>query len=498
MGKLHQDSLKAIRELRKSPGFQKGTVFVSGNFNIIHPGHLRLLRFASECGIQLVVGVLSDDIGNALLSEQLRLEGVNSINWVDYSFILRDPPENFIEVLKPDFVVKGKEHENKDNPELPVLESYGGKLLFSSGDVTFSSIDLLRDEVKRMKDSTITLPKNYAKRHNFSMETLYSKIEKIKDLNVLVVGDTIVDEYITCDPLGMSQEDPTIVVTPVFTKTFLGGAGIVAAHISGLGATVHFLSVTGKDDTAEFAKQQLSYNNVISYLYKDNSRPTIKKQRFRAHEKTLLRVNHLRHHLIHKDIQDKILKDLLKLIDNTHLVVFSDFNYGCLPQTLVDHVIEICLKHNVMMVADSQSSSQVGDISRFKNMSLVTPTEKEARLSVKDFNSGLVIVAEALRRQSLAKNILVTLGEEGLLIHAEISEKNDWLTDRIPALNSFVKDTAGAGDSLLACSAAAMAVGCDIWESAYFGSIAAACQVERTGNFPITIKVLENKYFKNL
>ena len=66
-------------------------------------------------------------------------------------------------------------------------------------------------------------------------------------MKVCIVGDLIVDEYITCNPLGMSQEDPTIVVTPVEEEQFLGGAGIVAAHAVGLGASVDFFSVVGSD-----------------------------------------------------------------------------------------------------------------------------------------------------------------------------------------------------------------------------------------------------------
>ena len=80
------------------------------------------------------------------------------------------------------------------------------------------------------------------------------------------------------------------------------------------------------------------------------------------------------------------------------------------------------------MIADSQSSSQLGDISRFKNMNLITPTEREARLSVRDNESGLVILAEKLRKKSNANNIFLKIGEEGLLVHAETSNNNSWLS----------------------------------------------------------------------
>ena len=138
------------------------------------------------------------------------------------------------------------------------------------------------------------------------------------------------------------------------------------------------------------------------------------------------------------------------------------------------------------MVADSQSSSQVGDVSRFKDALLLTPTEREARLAVRDFNSGLVVLAEKLREKTNAKNIILTLGSEGVIAHATSANTGTWLTDRLPAFNTAPKDSAGAGDSLLACCSMSMAVGTDIWKSMYLGSIAAACQVSRVGNIPLS------------
>ncbi len=482
---MHQDSINIVKEINEKYK-EKKIVFVCGNFNIVHPGHLRLLRFASECGDILIVGVYPDSSAGAILPESLRLEGVRSISWVNYAFILKDKPEIFIRQLKPDFVVKGKEHENRFNPELEAVKSYNGKLVFSSGDVTFSSIELLKDEIKNVNLSTVTKPQDFPARHGFSMNNLVEIIGKMRNLTVLVIGDTIVDEYITCDPIGMSQEDPTIVVTPIFKEQFIGAAGIVSEHAKGLGADVHFFSVVGKDETSDYVRKTMEDYGVNLHLYKDDSRHTTRKQRFRAGNKTLLRVNYLHQHGINKEIQKEILKDISQIIKEINLLIFSDFNYGCLPQNLVDEIITLCKKNGVLTVADSQSSSQIGDVSRYKGMCLLTPTEREARLAVRDFNSGLVVLAEQLREKADAKNILLTLGAEGVLIHAYINSNNKWLTDRLPAFNTSPKDISGAGDSMLIGAAMALAVGSDIWQSTYIGSICAACQIGRIGNIPLT------------
>lgn len=137
-----QQNLALIRDRARG----RKIIFVSGNFNIVHPGHLRLLKFAAECGDFLVVGVLGNIGGHqALLDAKYRLEGVQSITWVDYGFILRDRPEAFVRQLSPAIVVKGKEHEERYNPELEILRGYGGKLLFSSGDNSFFLAELLKN-----------------------------------------------------------------------------------------------------------------------------------------------------------------------------------------------------------------------------------------------------------------------------------------------------------------------------------------------------------------
>ena len=284
----------------------------------------------------------------------------------------------------------------------------------------------------------------------------------------------------------MSQEDPTLVVTPLQSQMFIGGAGIVAAHGQTLGAEVRYISISGADATAKFALDKLQSYGVDAHIFEDQSRPTTLKQRFRASGKTLLRVSHLRQHEVSREIAQKLSDSIKAALAKTDLLIFSDFNYGCLPQSLVAEVIDACKQRNILMVADSQSSSQMGDVSRFTDMMLLTPTEREARLAVRDFDSGLVVLAEKLREKARAKNIALTLGAEGLLAHATNLSEDEWMTDRLPAMNQAPKDAAGAGDSLLITSSMAMAVGADIWQSVYLGSIAAACQVSRVGNMPLS------------
>jgi rfaE bifunctional protein kinase chain/domain len=474
----------------------KIVVFVSGHFNILHTGHIRLLQFAKELGDILIVGIESDRIAgeSAHIHEKYRLEGVKLNNLVDDVILIDEPIINFVKRLKPDVIVKGKEHELSFNPEKAILDEYGGKLVFSSGETIFSSLELINKEFELTQNNVgMKFPKEFLDRHQINKNNLIEILNKFANLNVCVLGDLIIDEYISCQALGMSQEDPTIVISPIDSRKFIGGAGIVAAHAAGLGANVNFISVVGKDSVSEYAKEKLSKYLVDFHLEVDSNRPTTLKQRYRCSNKTMLRVSHLYQNAISVELQDNIYKHILSIIDKINVLVFSDFNYGCLPQDLVDKIILLAKSRNVFLAADSQSSSQIGDISRFKDINLITPTETEARISTRNKEDGLIIMAEKLKKISNPKSILLKLGENGLLIHTSIDNQSEWLTDKIEALNSFPKDVSGAGDSLLITSTMALACGANIWESALLGSIAASIQVGRVGNIPLQLNDLKEQ-----
>ncbi|MFM7819684.1 MAG: PfkB family carbohydrate kinase, partial [Actinomycetota bacterium] len=126
----------------------------------------------------------------------------------------------------------------------------------------------------------------------------------------------------------------------------------------------------------------------------------------------------------------------------------------------------------------------IGDISRFKNADLLTPTEREVRLALRNSEDGLVVVAEAVCIAANAQAAIVKLGEQGVLLHSRNSKSFE--TDQIPALNSAPQDVAGAGDCMLVAASLALTVGGNMWEVGLLGSLAAAIQVSRVGNTPIT------------
>jgi rfaE bifunctional protein kinase chain/domain len=364
--------------------------------------------------------------------------------------------------------------------------------MFSSGESSFSSIDLIHKEFESRQHAQIGLPDEFMARHRLSRDGINRLISQFARLKVCVVGDLIIDEYISCEPLGMSQEDPTLVVRPIDSQTFMGGAAIVAGHARGFGATTKFVSISGNDLSRTFALDKLADLGVDSKILIDESRPTTLKQRYRSQGKSLLRVSHLHQRFVSKELEEKIMSAVMSEIDEYDLIIFSDFNYGTLPTSLVQSITKEASSRQIALAADSQSSSQIGDIARFKDMCLITPTEREARISTRNQDDGLVVMAEQLRKTSRAANILLTLGGEGVLIHAGREKTGGWLTDRVGALNPTPKDVAGAGDSMLTAAAMTLAVGGSIWEAAVLGSLTAAVQVSQLGNIPISAPLVKD------
>lgn len=467
---------------------KNNTVLVYGNFNIIHPGHLRLLKYAKEIGKKLVVGIYSDKILNSkkYLSQNYRFDALQNIRLVDRVEIINTNIEKFIKKIKPDIVVKGKEHESNINEEIKVIEKINAKLVFSSGDSTYRSFEYLEKNEDKLQDIINQVPLKYLQRHNIKKNSIIDGLKKVKKLNIIIVGELITDEIINCDPVGMSQESPTLVVSPRKSDKFLGGAGIVAAHCAQYVNSAKIISIGKKDEQLKFLKSKLKEYNVKAKIFETDEVTNNYKTKYNCDGKSLLKVSNLNSTTISKKLEEKIFLEIKKNIKRIDVIIFSDFNYGCLTDNLIKNVINISKKFDVFVSADSQSSSQIGDILKYKNVNLITPTEKEARESLRNSSDGLIELAEKIYKSSNIKNIIIKLNKNGIVIFSpDQKEKNKIFTDKLPAFNKFAIDTSGAGDSFLAGTTIGMKAGMDIWKSSLLGSLMASIQINQRGNVPV-------------
>jgi rfaE bifunctional protein kinase chain/domain len=459
-------------------------VFVSGKFRVIHAGHMRLFRTATDYGRKLIVALDTD----GLAEEEIRWRQniLKNIEYVHKVIEFDGDIEKIIKLVRPDIVIKGHEFRNVENLESKSLSEYGGKLVFTSGANYYSESELIGKSDSEFVEKLALMPQDFMARNKITTDRLIKIISDFSKLNVCVIGDLIIDEYINCHPLGMSQEEPTVVVTPVDKRRFFGGAGIVAAHCKSLGAKTHFITVIGEDETSNWAAEKCAEYKLESLNIIDATRPTTLKQRYRSGTQTLLKISHLTQDFLETQKEDELIRKFLDIAKDVDVLILSDFSYGVLSPRVVDQILLIASNHGIFVSADSQSSSQIGNLDKFKRVNLISATEREARLELKDNTSGLVVVAEGLRKELRSANLLLKMGGDGVLISAQ--DKNGTLltTDEIAAMNKKPIDTSGAGDSMLAGASLALASGATIYEAALIGSVLAGIQVGRLGNVPIS------------
>jgi rfaE bifunctional protein kinase chain/domain len=283
----------------------------------------------------------------------------------------------------------------------------------------------------------------------------------------------------------MSREEPNIVVTPIDSQKFLGGAGIVAAHTVGLGATTKLITITGKDEAGSWAVSKAAEYGIIIKSIEDKTRPTNLKQRYKAGLQTLLKISHLSQDKVSNIIQNQIINEFKKIAPDIDLLILSDFSYGVLTNEVTTELIKIAKLNGLIIAADSQTSSQLGDLSQFSNVDLVTPTETEARLELKDQISGLAVIADKLRSKINSQSIIIKLGADGLVINGVKSDGTLLSLDALPSFNQSPVDVSGAGDSMLAAASLAITIENNLAKASLIGSLAAAIQISRIGNIPI-------------
>ena len=328
-------------------------------------------------------------------------------------------------------------------------------------------------------------------KNKIRLDSLIETLSKKLTPKILVIGDTIVDEYVATEPLGLSAEAPVIVVREIDSKKYIGGAGVVCKHINGLGADVSLLTLLGDDDDAKFVMESLKSDEIKYKIIIDKNRPTTYKKRYISRTK-LFRVSRLSQFSISEKHFLELKFWLDKNINFFDLIVFSDFQYGLLTPKSVDYIFNIAAKNNIKIIADQQSSSQSGKLTKYKNIFAVFPTEKEARLSTEDWESSLEVIGKKVISQTNAQYCVLKLADEGLIVF----EKDNHSRFTLPALSGSAIDVAGAGDSLLSGFAFGICSNLNFFESITLGSIQSSIAVENIGNIPISRDELIDKINK--
>ena len=478
----------------------QGCALAYGHFNTIHPGHIRYLRHARGLGDQLVVALIGDGKTRYAFQQQERAEALSLLGIADALVWLQaDELNEAIDALQPKVLVLGNEFKNNAAIQTTLVKQrqQGGTVQFHAGDIHYATADLLSGSERDLRQQRRSLFQAACRRQNVESGALLDAINSWESTRLIVLGDTIVDQYAACEAIGMSAEAPVVVVRELEHKNFIGGAAVVAAHISALGAQCDFVSVVGDDITAELVRQQLAVQGIGDGLSTDPSRPTTFKKRYLVENQKLFRVSRLEDHNLDADVEDQVIAQLKKLAPTAQGIVVSDFVYGVITPRILEVVHHLAEKYNLLLFGDLQCSSQVGSVTRFEKFSLLCPNEREARLALQDKDSGLEQLSQHLLQITGSERLVMKLGPEGFIAY---DRDADGLVSNqaFPALSVNPLDVAGAGDSLLALFATGLASGQAMMPTAALACCMAALAVETMGNTPISATALRSNVMEML
>ncbi len=307
---------------------------------------------------------------------------------------------------------------------------------------------------------------------------------------VLCIGDLMLDEFVYGEVARISPEAPAPVIAVQRTETNIGGAGNVARGIAALGARCIFVGLIGEDDagrtlTAEMAKESLIESTLIS----DRARPTTRKVRFVSeHFSThMLRADWELASPAAADIEQKLIGAILPLLPRADIVLLSDYAKGVLTPRVIRNVIDAARKLGKRVIVDPKSAN----LAIYRGATLLTPNAKEfveaTRIrgeSATEFSAA----AQDVMQLADCEAVLITQGEHGMTLVPRNGE-----AIHVPALPVKVRDVSGAGDTVAAVLAVALAASAD-WETALrVANAAAAVAVSKQGTAIVSLAELRRK-----
>ena len=477
-------------------------VHCHGCFDVVHPGHVRYLEHAGRRGDVLVVSLTGDDAieksdgTRPYIPERYRAENLAALAFVDHVVIAPDATaEPVIRALCPDLYVKGKEYEGSSHPgfvrEKELVESLGGRVMFSSGEVVFSSsaiIESLHEKAAEGFDQRARLTADAA-RWGLDATAMTRRVSHgFAGLKVAVVGDSVRDRYVECEAGDVASEAPILSVRPRRETSYLGGAAVIAGHLRLLGAEPHLVTCLGEDPASTDLLASLDELDIACARVPGRSDvPT--KQRYLVEEQKLLKVDRGEPSPLDTAGQKRVIDAVLGL-GELDAVILADFGYGAITTALLDALVPV-LRPRVRVLAGDVSGPR-RSLLHMRGFDLLTPTERELRGVRGDFENSLPAVAGAAMTELQVPNTLVTLGGKGaVLLHPRHDERERWFerrfrSDYLPALAERKVDVVGAGDALLATATLAAAAGASAPEGAYLGSLASSIAISRLGNVPVT------------
>jgi D-glycero-beta-D-manno-heptose-7-phosphate kinase len=319
-------------------------------------------------------------------------------------------------------------------------------------------------------------------------EELSRIFEEFNHLNILIIGDVMIDSYLWGKVDRISPEAPVPIISRTTIENRLGGAANVALNIKSLGANPILCSVIGDDEKAPvfldlMDKSQMIHDGIMLH----HSRMTTIKTRVICDNHHLLRIDEETTKSINAEIELRFVKIIREIISNKKIdaIIFQDYDKGVITPGIIESVVNISGEFNIPTLVDPKKRNFLN----FKGVTLFKPNFKELVEGLKlDIKKGDI---EALHQASLRlqeeqdiKMVMTTLSELGVYI----SNNNHY--HQIPAVIRDIADVSGAGDTVISTASLCLATGLKPEEIAWISNIAGGLVCEKVGVVPIEKKIL--------
>jgi len=316
-----------------------------------------------------------------------------------------------------------------------------------------------------------------------SKQTVEEIARTIGERTVVVLGDLMLDEFIWGDVSRISPEAPVPVVDIRRQSTHLGGAANVLANLVALGSKACVIGVVGDDDAGNKLQSELRRHSALQtndLLIKDNSRPTTIKTRIIAHSQMVVRADREHRALVNAQIEDQIIAAARAAIAGAHALVVSDYDKGVITPRVLAEVLPAAYKHMPVLI-----DPKLRNFDSYRPATLVTPNHHEALRMAnieEDSDSGLQIAGRKIQARLACDSLLITRGDRGMIL---FEGNNDPIQVNTAAREVY--DVTGAGDTVIATLAAALAGGASMTDAALLANHAAGIVVGKVGTATATI-----------
>ena len=497
------DLAEIVRQMQKAGDT---VVLCHGTFDLLHLGHVRHLQASRNEGTRLVVTVTADAYvnkgpGRPVFSQMLRAEMLAAIEIVDYVAINEAPTaENVLATVRPDIYVKGSDYRDDANDvtgkivaEREVIESYGGRVVFTD-EATYSSSSLI-NKYLNLHEPSLQSRLNDLRDDN-ALDRYLALVDKIADYKVLIVGDTIVDEYQYVAAIGRSAKESMLATQFKNREVFAGGVIAAANHLASFCREVEVVTAIGGYESYENMIRSSLRPNVKLSAVQRRDKPTTRKCRFvdtGYSVRKLFEVYVMDDSPLSDDNHKEFMDLLAAKVEGVDLVIVTDFGHGLMGPQAIDLLIE---KAPFLAVNAQSNSANHGFnlITKYRKADYICIDEPEAQLAVHDkYASSEAMATKLLPSAVDCPKIVVTQGKRGCTTFDRESGLN-----QMPALTSVIVDTVGAGDAFFVLTAPFVRAGAAMPDVGLLGNAAGAIKVGIIGHRSSVEKVAYVKFLTAL